>query len=136
MPGLKALYPSTPQDAFDALLAAYDDDNPVLLFEHKGLYRRRKQPVRWNPHYREVWQPRDVLVAGDYATVVTYGEMTLTALEAADYVRSRVRTLPRGLGSPRPFPAAARAQSPTPSGARTRSIVLHEGRTTHGFGAE
>jgi len=39
--------PSTPQDAFNALLAAYEDDNPVLLFEHKGLYRRGKEPVAW-----------------------------------------------------------------------------------------
>jgi 2-oxoisovalerate dehydrogenase E1 component len=56
MPGLKALYPSTPQDAFNALLAAYEDDNPVLLFEHKGLYRRGKEPVAWDPAYREVWR--------------------------------------------------------------------------------
>ena len=56
-PGLKALYPSNPQDAFNALLAAYEDDNPVLLFEHKGLYRRGKHPVTWDPHYRDIWQP-------------------------------------------------------------------------------
>jgi len=41
MPGLKALYPSNSQDAFNALLAAFEDDNPVLLFEHKGLYARQ-----------------------------------------------------------------------------------------------
>jgi 2-oxoisovalerate dehydrogenase E1 component len=58
VPGLKALYPSTPQDAFDALLAAYEDDNPVLLFEHKGLYRKKKQLVTWNPDYRQVWKPK------------------------------------------------------------------------------
>lgn len=134
MPGLKALYPSTPQDAFDALLAAYEDDNPVLLFEHKGLYRRRKQPVRWNPHYRTVWEPQR-LVAGDYATVVTYGEMTLTALEAADYLRSEYeRSLEvwdlRAL-SPLRLDAIADSVRRT-----HRLIVLHEGRTTHGFGAE
>jgi len=84
MPGLKALYPSTPQDAFDALLAAYEDDNPVLLFEHKALYRRTKHPVAWNPAYREVWQPRHVR-PGTYATLVTYGEMTQLANEAAAY---------------------------------------------------
>ena len=84
MPGLKALYPSTPQDAFDALLAAYEDDNPVLLFEHKALYRRTKHPVAWNPAYREVWQPRHVR-PGTYATLVTYGEMTQLADEAAAY---------------------------------------------------
>ncbi len=68
MPGLKALYPSTPQDAFNALLAAYEDNNPVLLFEHKGLYRRGKHPVAWDPDYRDVWQP-EARAAGDYATL-------------------------------------------------------------------
>ena len=64
LPGLKALYPSTPQDAFDAVLAAYEDNNPVILFEHKGLYRKVRTPVAWNPHYRDVWQPRRVFWNG------------------------------------------------------------------------
>jgi 2-oxoisovalerate dehydrogenase E1 component len=134
MPGLKALYPSTPQDAFDAMLAAYEDDNPVLLFEHKGLYRRRKQTVRWNPAFREVWQPQ-CLAAGDYATVVTYGEMTLTALEVADYFRTEYeRSLEvwdlRAL-------SPLRLEAIADSVRRThRLIVLHEGRSNHGFGAE
>ena len=84
MPGLKGLYPSTAQDAFNALLAAYEDNNPVLLFEHKGLYRRGKHPVAWDPNYRDVWQPRHVR-RGDFATLVTYGEMTLVAADAAAY---------------------------------------------------
>lgn len=134
MPGLKALYPSTPQDAFDALLAAYEDDNPVLLFEHKGLYRRRKQMVRWNPDYRGVWQPQ-CLARGDYATVVTYGEMTMVALEAADYFRTEYeRSLEvwdlRAL-------SPLRLEAIADSVRRThRLIVLHEGRSNHGFGAE
>jgi 2-oxoisovalerate dehydrogenase E1 component len=134
MPGLKALYPSTPQDAFDAMLAAYEDNNPVLLFEHKGLYRRRKQSVRWNPQYREVWHPQ-CLATGDFATVVTYGEMTLTALEVADYFRTEYdRSLEvwdlRAL-SPLRLDAIADSVRRT-----HRLIVLHEGRSTHGFGAE
>src|SRR5688572_27929092 len=60
MPGLKALYPSTPQDAFNATLAAYEDNNPVLLLEHKGLYRRGRQLVVWDPHYRDVWNPKQL----------------------------------------------------------------------------
>ena len=86
MPGLKALYPSTPQDAFNALLAAYEDDNPVLLLEHKGLYRRGRAPVAWDPAYRDVWSPRQVR-AGDFATLVTYGEMVHVAEEAAAYLQ-------------------------------------------------
>jgi 2-oxoisovalerate dehydrogenase E1 component len=134
MPGLKGLYPSTPQDAFNAMLAAYEDDNPVLLFEHKGLYRRGKAPIVWDPNYRDVWQPRRVR-AGDYATLVTYGEMVHLASEVAEYFESEyefgfdvfdLRAL-----------APLQLDAIEESLARThRLIVLHEGRRTHGFGAE
>ena len=134
MPGIKALYPSTPQDAFNAMLAAYEDNNPVLLFEHKGLYRRGKRPVAWDPNYRDVWQPRHVR-AGDFATVITYGEMVHLAEEACEYLTSEYE---------KTFDLIdLRCLSPLPldviraSVARThRLIVLHEGRRTHGFGAE
>jgi 2-oxoisovalerate dehydrogenase E1 component len=133
-PGLKALYPSTAQDAFDCLLAAYEDDNPVLLFEHKALYRRGKHTVAWNPAYREVWQPR-LVRPGAHATLVTYGEMTQIAAEAAAYLKTEyekdveiwdLRAL-----------APLRLDEIRASVARThRLCVLHEGRRTHGFGAE
>ena len=134
MPGLKALYPSNSQDAFDALLAAYEDDNPVLLFEHKALYRGRKQSIAWNPHYREIWNPR-LMRSGDFATVITYGEMTHLAERVSDYFAEEYE---RGFDV-----WDLRALSPlrldaiSESLARThRLIVLHEGRLTHGFGAE
>jgi 2-oxoisovalerate dehydrogenase E1 component len=134
MPGLKALYPSTPQDAFDALLAAYEDPNPVLLFEHKALYRRGRSPVAWNPAYRDVWRPRRVR-AGDFVTVVTYGEMVHLAEEAAAYFASEYeRTF--DLFDLRCL-APLQLDAIEASLARThRLVVLHEGRRTHGFGAE
>ncbi|PTX97711.1 alpha-ketoacid dehydrogenase subunit alpha/beta [Opitutus sp. ER46] len=134
MPGLKALYPSTPQDAFNALLAAYEDNNPVLLFEHKGLYRRGKATVAWDPAYREVWQPRQV-ARGDYATFVTYGEMVHVATDAAAYLREEYE-LAFDLFDLRAL-SPLRLDAIEASLARTgRLIVLHEGRRTHGFGAE
>jgi 2-oxoisovalerate dehydrogenase E1 component len=134
MPGLKALYPSNPQDAFNALLAAYEDGNPVLLFEHKGLYRRGRHPVAWDPHYRDVWSPKHLRAGGD-ATIVTYGEMVLLAGEVCDYFAAEYE---------KTFDLFdLRCLSPLRLGAiqaslgRThRLIVLHEGRRTHGFGAE
>jgi 2-oxoisovalerate dehydrogenase E1 component len=134
IPGLKALYPGNPQDAFNALLAAYEDDNPVLLFEHKGLYRRGKHPVTWDPNYRDVWHPRCVR-PGDFATFVTYGEMVLLAGEVCDYFAAEyehnfelwdLRCL-----SPLDLDAIRESLART-----HRLIVLHEGRRTHGFGAE
>ncbi len=134
MPGIKAIYPSTPQDAFNAILAAYEDNNPVIIFEHKGLYRRGKHAVVWDANYRDVWQPKR-LHAGDYATFVTYGEMTLPALEACAYFESEYGKSfelfdLRGL-------APLRLDTIKASLERThRLVVLHEGRRTHGFGAE
>lgn len=133
-PGLKALYPSTTQDAFDAVLAAAEDGNPVLLFEHKALYRRGKQTLAWNPSYRDVWQPR-LVRPGRHATLVTYGEMTHLAREAAEYLEDEYeRSVEvwdlRAL-------APLRLDEIRASVARThRLCVLHEGRRTHGFGAE
>ena len=134
MPGLKALYPSTPQDAFNALLAAYEDNNPVILFEHKALYRRGKAPVAWDANYHDIWSPKK-LRAGDYATLITYGDMVHLAEEAADYLAAEYEvTLDtfdlRAL-------APLRLEAIEASLQRTgRLIVLHEGRRTHGFGAE
>lgn len=134
MPGLKALYPSTPQDAFNALLAAVEDDNPVLLFEHKMLYRGAKGPVQWDAGFRTVWQPRRVC-SGDFATLVTYGEMVNLATDVAGYFADEyeIEIEVWDLRALSPL----RLEAIEASLARThRLIVLHEGRLTHGFGAE
>jgi 2-oxoisovalerate dehydrogenase E1 component len=134
MPGLKALYPSTPQDAFNALLAAYEDNNPVLLFEHKALYRRGRSAVRWDPGYRSVWHPRK-LRDGDFATFLTYGEMVHLADEACEYLAAEYETAFDlfDLRALAPLQLDAIHESLTRTG---RLVVLHEGRRTHGFGAE
>ncbi|HEY1792623.1 MAG TPA: thiamine pyrophosphate-dependent enzyme [Opitutaceae bacterium] len=134
MPGLKALYPSNPQDAFNAVLAAAEENNPVILFEHKGLYRRGKHPVAWDPGYRAVWTPRRVR-DGDYATLVTYGESVHLAVEACDYLASEYERQIEviDLRALSPLDLGAIAESTARTG---RLVVLHEGRRTHGFGAE
>jgi 2-oxoisovalerate dehydrogenase E1 component len=134
MPGIKGLYPSTPQDAFNAILAAYEDNNPVILFEHKALYRRGRSSVVWDPEYRKVWQPKK-LRTGDYATFITYGEMVHLADEACEYLAGEYETT-FDLFDLRAL-APLQLDSIRASLVRTgRLIVLHEGRRTHGFGAE
>ena len=133
-PGLKALYPANPQDAFNALLAAYEDDNPVILFEHKALYRRGRHPVQWDANYRDVWSPAKIR-SGDFATVVTYGEMVLLAGEACAYLQEEYERS-FDLFDLRAL-APLRLDAIKASLVRTgRLIVIHEGRRTHGFGAE
>jgi 2-oxoisovalerate dehydrogenase E1 component len=134
MPGIKALYPSSPQEAFNAVLAACEENNPVILFEHKGLYRRGKHPVAWDPDYRSVWRPRRVR-HGQFATLVTYGEMVGLAVDACDYLAAEyeadIEVFDLRCLSPLDLTDIASSLSRT-----GRLVVLHEGRRTHGFGAE
>jgi 2-oxoisovalerate dehydrogenase E1 component len=134
MPGIKALYPSTPQDAFNSVLAACEENNPVMLFEHKGLYRRGKHTVAWDPDYRRVWHPKCVR-KGSYATLVTYGEMVLLATDVCEYLASEyevdIEVFDLCCLSPLDLKDISASVAST-----GRLIVLHEGRRTHGFGAE
>src|SRR4051794_33185944 len=82
-PGLKVVAPSTAFDAKGLLKAAIRDDNPVIYFEHKYLYRRAKGPV---PEGEEI-VPIGVAATrreGDDVTLLTYGAMVQPSLEAAD----------------------------------------------------
>jgi len=106
----------------------------VLLFEHKALYRRGRSEVVWDPNFREVWSPRK-LRDGDFATFVTYGEMVHIAGEVAAYFAEEYEST-FDLFDLRAL-APLRLEHIHASLARTgRLIVLHEGRRTHGFGAE
>src|SRR5256885_2288813 len=81
--GLKVVAPSTAYDAKGLLKAAIRDDNPVVYFEHKYLYRRVKGPV---PDGDEI-VPIGVAATrreGSDLTLLTYGAMALPSLDAAD----------------------------------------------------
>ncbi|HEU4453399.1 MAG TPA: alpha-ketoacid dehydrogenase subunit beta [Longimicrobium sp.] len=84
-PGLKIVYPSTARDAKGLIKAAVRDDDPVLFFEHKWLYRR--------PQLREVLPQEDYVVPigkarmhreGKDLTIVTYAAMVHKSQEAAE----------------------------------------------------
>ena len=81
-PGLKLLYPSTPQETFEALLAGFYDPNPCLVFEHKLLYWSKSGPVDFNGDLESVWRPRRY-TEGDEVTVVAIGAMVDQAIAAA-----------------------------------------------------
>jgi 2-oxoisovalerate dehydrogenase E1 component beta subunit len=84
-PGLKVVAPSTPYDANGLLKAAIRDDNPVIYFEHKYLYRRAKGPV---PEGDEI-VPIGVAATrreGDDISLFTYAAMVQPSLEAADHL--------------------------------------------------
>jgi len=82
-PGLKVVAPSTPYDAKGLLKAAIRDDDPVVYFEHKYLYRRAKGPVPEGDAIVPIGVAATRREGGD-ATLVAYGAMMAPSLEAAD----------------------------------------------------
>ena len=82
-PGLKVVAPSSPEDAKGLLAAAIRDPNPVLYMEHKHLYRRAKGEVSEGRFELPLGEARLVREGSDL-TVVTYGAMVHTALEATE----------------------------------------------------
>jgi len=57
-PGLKLLYPATPQEMFEALVAGFYDPNPCLVFEHKLLYWTQRGDVDFDGRLEHVWRSR------------------------------------------------------------------------------
>ena len=82
-PGLKVVYPAFPADAKGLLNASINDPNPVLFFEHKGLYRSVYGDVP-EEYYTLPLGKAKVLREGDAVTVVSYGAGVHWALEALD----------------------------------------------------
>lgn len=81
-PGLKVVAPATAHDAKGLIKASIRDDNPVIYFEHKFLYRRIKEEVPQEDYVVPIGKAA-VRREGTDIAVITYGAMVWTALEAA-----------------------------------------------------
>jgi 2-oxoisovalerate dehydrogenase E1 component beta subunit len=133
-PGLKVVAPSTPYDAKGLLKAAIRDDNPVVYFEHKYLYRRGKGPV---PEGDDEIVPIGVAATrreGSDATLLTYGAMVQPSLEAADRLAKQgveVEVIDLRTLNPYDKDAIFRSLDKT-----NRVLVVHEDVKTLGLGAE
>jgi len=82
-PGLKVIYPAFPQDAKGLLIAAINDPNPVLFFEHKGLYRSVYQEVSEGYFTTEIGKA-NLLKTGNHLTIIAYGAAVHWVFEALD----------------------------------------------------
>jgi len=132
--GLKVVAAAAPADAKGLLLAALDDGNPVLVLEHKKLYRSAKGPVPPGHHVEPLGHAR-IARPGTDATVVTYGAGVAWALAAADTVAAEdgheVEVI--DLRSLRPWDRPTVLDSVRRT---SRALVAHEAPLTGGFGAE
>ncbi|HVP71165.1 MAG TPA: transketolase C-terminal domain-containing protein, partial [Gemmatimonadaceae bacterium] len=82
-PGLKIVAPATATDAKGLLKAAIRDDDPVLYFEHKYLYRRIKEEMPAGDHVVPIGKARTAREGKDLS-IITYGATVWKALEAAE----------------------------------------------------
>jgi pyruvate/2-oxoglutarate/acetoin dehydrogenase E1 component len=82
-PGLKVVCPATAYDAKGLIKSAVRDNDPVLFFEHKGLYRKIKEDLPKEEYTVPIGKAR-VAREGRDLSIITYGAMVWTALEAAD----------------------------------------------------
>ncbi|MBX2924718.1 MAG: dehydrogenase E1 component subunit alpha/beta [Chitinophagaceae bacterium] len=130
-PGLKVVYPSTPADAKGLLIAAVNDPNPVLFFEHKALYRSITGPVPEEMYEVPIGKAR-LVEEGEDISIITYGAGVHWALEYAlqhpsvSFDILDLRTL-----LPLDYDAIQASASRT-----GRILLLHEDTLTGGIGAE
>jgi pyruvate dehydrogenase E1 component subunit beta len=131
--GLSVVIPSTPSDAKGLLLAALESEDPVIFLEPKRLYRSTREDVsegRFTTPLAKARIARD----GDFVTVLAYGAMVPTCVEAAEQAEARgwsvevvdLRTLV-------PLDSEAVLASVRKTG---RVVIAHEAPRTCGFGAE
>jgi 2-oxoisovalerate dehydrogenase E1 component beta subunit len=83
VPGLKVVAPSTAYDAKGLIKAAIRDNDPVIFFEHKALYRRIKEDLPEGDYTVPIGKAK-VVREGRDLTIITYGAMVWAALEAAE----------------------------------------------------
>jgi 2-oxoisovalerate dehydrogenase E1 component beta subunit len=132
-PGLKMVEPSTAYDAKGLLKAAIRDDDPVLYFEHKFLYRRIKDEVPDEDYVVPIGKAA-IRRSGSDMTIITFGAMVYTALEAAKAMADQgVEVEVLDLRSLAPLDRDAILESV----ARTsRVLLLYEATLTGGIGGE
>ena len=132
VPGLKVVEPTTPHDAKGLLLAAIADPDPVMIFEHKLLYKM-KGPVP-EGHYTVPLDKAEVRRVGRDVTIVASGIMASRALAAAETLaREGVEAEVIDPRSLRPLDLGTIAASVKKT---SRLMCVYEGVKTLGIGAE
>jgi 2-oxoisovalerate dehydrogenase E1 component len=130
-PGLKVVFPSTPYDAKGLLNAAIEDPNPVMVFEHKYLYRSMKEEIPDEYYTVEIGKARTVREGKDL-TIITYGLGVHWATELLDsmpHISAEIIDLRTLL----PLDQDAIIAAAKKTG---KVIVLHEDCMTGGIGGE
>lgn len=129
-PGLKVIYPSNPQDAKGLLLAAFEDPNPVLFFEHKALYRSLTAHVPEEYYTIEIGKAK-LAKEGNTVSIITYGLGVHWAIEACDTLGIDADILDLRTLMPLDYEAITATIKKT-----NRVLILHEDTLAGGIGGE
>jgi len=130
-PGLKVVYPAFPYDAKGLLLAAIEDPNPVIYFEHKYLYRSLTGQVPQGHYTLEIGKSH-VIKEGNRFSILTYGLGVHWALSFINQ-HPELSVYLLDLYSLQPWDKEAVFKAVKATG---KVIVLHEDTLSSGFGAE
>ncbi|HVG10344.1 MAG TPA: dehydrogenase E1 component subunit alpha/beta [Thermoanaerobaculia bacterium] len=131
--GIKVVCPATAADARALLKAAIRDPNPVMMFEHKFLYRRIKEVLPEGDAVGRLGEAR-VMRPGDRITLVGYGATTWTCMEVAEELaKEGVEAEVVDLRTLVPYDEETVLASVKKTG---RALVVYEAQLTLGFGAE
>jgi len=132
-PGLKVVAPATPADAKGLLLAAIRDDNPVIYFEAKPLYRSLRGHVPEGDEVVEIGKAR-VARPGTDVSVITYGAMVHASLAAAKQAaESGIDVEVIDLRTLKPLDVPSVVETAAKTG---RVLVVHAANRLAGLGAE
>jgi 2-oxoisovalerate dehydrogenase E1 component len=129
-PGLKVVYPSNPFDAKGLLAASIEDPNPVLFFEHKGLYRSVTGPLP-TEYYTLPLGKAAILKEGTAATLITYGMGVIWAKEVVKELDEAIEII--DLRTLWPLDEETLLNSVKKTG---KVMILHEDTLTGGIGGE
>jgi len=129
-PGLKVVYPSNPMDAKGLLLAAFEDPNPVMYFEHKALYRSSTGQVPTEYYTIPIGKAKVVQTGTDF-TLITYGMGVIWAEEAINELKISADLV--DLRSLLPIDWETIEKSVQKTG---KVLILHEDTLLGGLGGE
>jgi 2-oxoisovalerate dehydrogenase E1 component len=130
-PGLKVVYPATPADAKGLLIAAINDPNPVLYFEHKALYRSVSGNVPEDYYEVEIGKAR-LVTSGDDISIITYGAGVHWAMDyAKNHPHISIHILDLRTLLPLDYDAIKEAVAAT-----GKVLLLHEDTLIGGIGGE
>jgi 2-oxoisovalerate dehydrogenase E1 component beta subunit len=133
VPGLKVVTPATPYDAKGLLKAAVRDNNPVLYFEHKFLYRRIKGTLPEEDYIVPLGKA-DVKREGRHISLITYGGTVHKSLEAADKMAEKgISVEVIDLRTLLPLDKETILNSVKKT---SKVLIVHEDTKTGGFGGE